>query len=72
MNLIKELTIDNMVIKIYSINPNLVIDNDVSVFQNKNDIEIQHIVFDEIGAEQVDIYEMSGEGLLNQRSYAII
>lgn len=73
MNLIKEIRTSNLFIQIYSINPNLVVNEDSSAFESKDDYEIQELVFNSIGAEQVDVYD-SGENSepTNFRSYAIM
>lgn len=73
MNLVKEITISNLLIKIYSINPELIVNIDPSIFEGKDDSDIKNIVFNEIGAGQVEIYDISTEGQLdNIKSYSLI
>lgn len=72
MNLVKEIRTSTQLIKIYSINPNLTVGDDLSRFEDKDDFEIRDIVFNELGAEQVDIYDIINGQMLNLRSYAIL
>lgn len=73
MHLVKEITTSNLLIKIYSINSELIVNVDSSIFEGKDDSNIKYIVFNEIGAEQVDIYDahMDREPG-NVRSYALM
>lgn len=62
-----------MLIQIYSLNPNLVVVNDPSLFEGKNDDQIKEIVFNNMGAEEVKIYDLDGpSGIKNYRGYAIV
>lgn len=73
MNLVKTLVTSSLIIKIYSINPNLIVSDDITIFEHKNDNEIQSIVFNQLGAEEVSISDIDSEGSpLNTRSYALV
>lgn len=73
MNLVKTLVTSSLIIKIYSINPNLIISDDIAIFEHKNDNEIQSIVFNQLGAEEVSISDIDLEGSpSNTRSYALV
>lgn len=73
MHLVKEIRTSNMLIQIYSLNPNLVVVNDPSLFEGKNDDQIKEIVFNNMGAEEVKIYDLDGpSGIKNYRGYAIV
>ncbi len=72
MHLIKQIVAGNLVIQIFSINPDLVVTEDASIFTDKTDSEITEIVFNTIGAEQVDIYDLGTEGPINKRSFALM
>lgn len=73
MHLIKKLITSTLVIEIYSNNSNLIINEDASIFENKNDYEIQHIAFNELGAEQVSISNLGTDSLqMNIRTYALV
>jgi hypothetical protein len=68
MNLVKTFQTTTHTVKIYSSNPDLILDDDPSLFEGKDDNQIQDIVFNQLGAEEVLISEGGGE---NSRSYAI-
>lgn len=72
MNLIKEIRTSELLVQIYSLNPNLAIGDDYNtLFENKNDEEIKEIVFNQIGAEQVSISNIVRDmGTENLRTYA--
>lgn len=73
MHLVKEIKTSNILVKIYSTNPYLIVVDDPSLFESKNDQEIQEIVFNQIGAEQVDVYDNSYDRKpSNLRSYSLI
>lgn len=73
MNLVKEIITSRLFIEIYSINSNLVVSEDVTVFEDKDDYQIKDIVLNQIGAEQVNIYDFTTEGEKeNLRSYSIV
>lgn len=72
MHQIKQLVTSSLVIVIHSVNPDLIVSDDASVFEGKEDSQIQDIVFNELGAEQVDIYDLGPEGPINKRSFAIL
>lgn len=69
MYLVKEITTSRIFIEIYSINQNLIVAADELSFEGKDDQQIQDIVFNQIGAEEVRIYDV--ENRSNSRSYAI-
>ena len=68
MHLVKELRTANLLIQVYSLNPNLIVGEDSSIFEGKDDSQIKDIVFNQMGAEEVRISEGDGG---NSRSYAI-
>lgn len=73
MHLIKELITSSLIIKIYSNNPNLIINEDASIFENKNDYEIQEIVFNVMGAEEVSVCDINTDsGPINMRTYSLM
>jgi hypothetical protein len=73
MNLVKEIKTLGLFIDIYSVNPNLIVSDDASRFQNKSFDEIKDIVFNEIGAEQVVIKFIGAEGqVIDSREYSIL
>lgn len=73
MNLVKEIRTNKLAIEIYSINPNLTISDDASRFEDKDDYQIRDIVLNEMGAEEVRIYDLTTEGdRTNQRGFALI
>lgn len=73
MHLIQEIRTSSLLIEIYSLNPNLVVVNDPSLFEGKNDDQIKEIVFNNMGAEEVKISDLDGpNGSSNHRGYAIV
>lgn len=72
MHLVKEITTTNMLIKIYSVNPDLIVDGDPAAFEGRDDAEIREIVFNRMGAEQIEIYDNLGDGLSDPRSYSLV
>lgn len=72
MHLIKQIVAGNLVIQIFSINPDLVVDLDASAFEAKDDYEIRDITLNITGVDQVDIYDLGTEGPTNKRSFALI
>jgi len=73
MNLVKEIRTSMLVIEIYSLNPNLIVNDDPSLFEGKEDIAIRDIVFNQMGAEEVRIYDLSYDGIIsNLRSHSLV
>jgi hypothetical protein len=73
MNLVKEIRTSSLLIKIYSVNPDLVVEDNVSIFEGKDDYDIRNIVFNQIGAEQLEIFNVVDDPeLTNPRSYALM
>lgn len=71
MHLVKEIYTSNRFIQIYSLNPDLLVDVDASLFDGMPDHDIQDVVFNQIGADQVDISDRDLPGS-HVRSYAVI
>lgn len=72
MHLVKEITTTNMLIKIYSVNPDLIVDGDPAAFEGRDDAEIRDIVFNQIGAEEVRLYDLAIDGgAQNLRTYSL-
>ena len=73
MTLVKEIRTNKLAIEIYSTNPNLIVGDDSSRFEDKDDFTIRDIVLNEIGAEEVRVYDLTAEGEKeNERGFAII
>lgn len=75
MYLIKEIKTSNLLIQIYSLNSDLLVDVDSSLFEGKDDDQIKDMVFNQMGADQVDISSSPYRGdpeSRNLRSYALI
>jgi hypothetical protein len=73
MNLVKEITTSRLFIEIYSVNANLLINEDASFFEDKDDAQIRDFIFNEIGAEEVRLYDLTVEGEKeNLRTYSIM
>ena len=73
MNLVKEIRTSMLVIEIYSLNPNLIVNDDPSLFEGKEDIAIRDIVFNQMGAEEVRLYDLAIDGAAqNLRTYSLV
>lgn len=72
MHLITTINTNNLLVEVYSLNPNLEIDVAPAVLKDMTVEDICDLFFNFMGADQVDITDLTDGGPNAKRSYAVI